>query len=274
MNYTTAIILIIVSVLIMVFTLIGVCVWFFVFFRFKHTVELISLHNNTEKIRVKKAIDAELKDTGAKIWRLRWCRDVKYIPVPPNNVIKITDKGKNFVRCYVTETGDIIFSDSQHPKLIPHFNEILKDIPDYIEHIPDIKERQRMYDQWKRTEMERIKKEAGENYIIFKPYTTNHRVMQVLQVQKAAQRRKKSAADRLQMVLNLLPMIVLAFIIVLGIIFWQDLAQPMLDKQGEITAQKQADLEQWRIIQQISQDVQHIKTEVGEIDKSGSEAPY
>ena len=267
-----AVVLIIISIFIMLFSMIGVLAWYFVFFQYKHTIEIISLHGKNEKIRIKKAKDFILKDLKTPVWKLRFSKSLPWIQVPPDNVIKTTEKGKNFVRMYLTETQDPIWCDSEHPKLIPHFNELLKEVPSWIENIPDITERQKKYDEWRQWRINEIQKQAGDNFIVFKPYTTNHRVMQTMQIQRAYEQKNKGMGDRLTAILNLLPVAILALVVVVGMIFWTDLAQPSIDKQREITAQKELDTQQFEIIKEIKQNTQEIKQTGG--SGGGEEPPY
>ena len=108
---------------------------------------------------------------------------------------------------------------------------------------------------------------------MFKPFTTNHRVLYAKQIKSAIERRAKSPSDRLQMIMNISGMLIMLLIIIFGMAMWRDLAEPAIDKQKEITAQGQSELEKWRIIERISSDVQDLKKEAGIVDDT-NKAPY
>lgn len=257
----TGLILIIIAGFIMTVGLTGLMIWYFLFFVFKHTVELTQLVSGTERTRIVKAKDFLDKKTGAKKWKLRFWQDeqTQYMPIPPDEVITPTHKGKNFVRAYLTETGDYIFAKAQHPKMSVHFSELLKEIPPEIDQIQDIAEKEKRIDQWKKERTEELQAQLGDNPIIFKPYTTNHRVMQIAEVHKAEERKNKGTADLIQQIIHLAPTLILAFVIIMGMIFWKDLAEPSVDVQRQHTAQVAEQTQQWKIIQEIAQDVEEIK---------------
>lgn len=258
---TVALLIISIAGFILVITFIGVLTWYVLVFMYKHTVEIIKLQGDTEQPRIKKAKDYVDPLTKIKFWKLRFWNDKDTIlmPVPPDRIIKHDHKGKNFIRAYLTETGDWIYADSQHPKIIHNMKELLSEVPQDILDLQDPVVRQQQLDLWKKNRIEQIKAEAGDNYLIFKAYTTNHRLIQIKQIQKAYEKKNRSLGDKLTTIMNFGVVVILAFVIIVGIVMWKDLSEPALDKQGEITKQKEQDTQQWQIISDIHNDVQQLK---------------
>ena len=282
-----------------IFIAVGVMVFAFLIifivvnkFLYKHIVQIKEIMaDGSKRITLTKARDWYTDNKRVKYWKIKGERDPikKLIPVPPNEVIDLTNKGKNFISVYRTETGEYIYSkDKVKISSIP--DKFYDDIEEEYTQAEEAKHKKiceelklKKGDKYTPPEMtqksdedkERIikamKKAKLENWlndtgaaISFKPHTTNQRSMQTSNIRKAEERRMKGGLERM------LPLIAIGVIVIfqlislaLFLVFWGDITAPGVQAQAQKTAQITAQKETLQIIKEIKQDVQIIKTNEG-----------
>jgi hypothetical protein len=263
-NDIIAIALIGFSVIILVGGGCGVLLWYALSYRFKHTVEFIKLMKHGRKVIIKKARPVFDKKNNIEQWKIRFPKEVpKFINIPKNLVMDFNRKGNLFARVYISESEDIVMAQAEHPIIISDLFEKLGQIPEEIKKEEDIRLRQNKYDAWRKAEIDKFHEEnKGKNTIIMNPVTSNQRIMLTNQLTKAVIRREQKS-DRIQMIMNISMVIILALVIVFLVIYLKDLAKPAIDKQKEITAQKALDMQQWEIIREINTGMIKIQSRLG-----------
>lgn len=237
-------------------------IYLFFFRKYKHFVEVREiLSGGKKRIKVYKACDHYSDSKKVKRWKLRGMKDPlkKFIPVPPNEVIDINHKGKNFVVVYMTETGEMIFRKddiiiSELPK------DFYKNVPEEITNIEDFDTREKKLNEWKSEKYEVWLNEVGAT-IAFMPYSTSQRIMHVANARRAEEQRAKSSLEKY------LPLIGVAVVIVFQIIsfiliavFWADLTEPVITVQKIKLSQIEQQTQLANILEGIETDVQSIKS--------------
>ena len=213
---------------------------FFIFFvkQFKHTMILKKLTANGRKIFYFDKF-REFMDADKVIW-WQLLKLKRTIPVGPAEVIEPNSKGKMVVEAYLTPTGDIIYSKDECKSLDP---------PDTIMQIKDPKAREKKIQEWQ--EEHRI---VSAN----QPYTTNHRLILINQHKKALARRTKKWQDY---ILPIAGIAAVTILVVCLMIFYGDIAKPVLDMGDRVNTNQNLYNEQLRIMQEMQQDIQIIRDE-------------
>lgn len=102
--------------------LMGVMVWYFLFYRFKHYVVFFLPGKQRFAVLIKRARDHYDKKLNIKVWRIRFPKEMpKQIEVPANVRMDFTKKGKFVVYAYLTELGDVVYASPDHPKIVEDF---------------------------------------------------------------------------------------------------------------------------------------------------------
>jgi len=215
------------------------------------------------KVRIRKIVNGRsiIKDDMAKPvkdekgvlwWKLKNEKDKKrrLMPAPPSDAIDINTDGKEVVEVYYNDTGDYIFcKDKARVAELP--KDLFKNIPDEYQHIEDTEAREVAIHKWKDTVLGDWKKDNGV-VEAFQPFTTQQRVLTVNAVMDAEERRGKNIWKDLP---QLAALSALVIIVVSLMIFWGDLAKPVLDA-------KQMDTLQLQMMQEISTTQSEIRNEI------------
>lgn len=221
----------------------GLGYYIFWLMQFKHKFRVKEVVHGRKIIIDDKARELRSKD-GGLFWQL--LRTKIRLPVPPAEAIEVDNKGRKCVEAYKLESGDFIYSKD--------LNEA-KDLPVEIKAIKNLDERRNAVEQWI--------KEQGAIYSR-EPLTTSQRMILINQIEKAVLKKTKKWQDYL---LPIAAMGSFVIIIVSLMIFYGDIAKPVLQMGDKINKNEEIRLEQLKIIQEIERDVQIIKNEV----KPGSE---
>jgi len=97
-------------IIVLVVVIIGLLIWIMNELRFKHKVIIRQVANDRRIIRIDRAKD--YKDSeGVPYWKLKKERNKikKLIPLPPQESIEITTKGRKLIEVYCNEDGEYIF---------------------------------------------------------------------------------------------------------------------------------------------------------------------
>ena len=134
-------------------------------------------------------------------WKLAGEKDKnrRLLPLPPEDAIELDKKGRKVAQCLRTETDEIIW-------------------------------------QKENTDLHISEKEvkAGEALEGYEPFTTKQRIITMNLIRKAESRRNKK--DLMTAMIQLGSLAVLGMVIVAGMVFWGDLAQPALNANNQAAA--------------------------------------
>lgn len=121
--------------------------------------------------------------------------------------------------------------------------------------------------------------ETGERVVTgaFQPFTTQQRALHVAQLRRAEERRKN---DFLTTIQNLAVPGILAMILILGLVFWEDIAKPgkemalinkeMLEKQNVIAQQlADASSQNARVVQALAEESKKRELQISQVLREG-----
>lgn len=202
---------------------------------FKHKFRVKEVVNGRKIIIDDRAKD-HIDDKGVKYWKLMRLKDI--IDVPPPEAIDITDKGVKCVEAYKTETGEYQY--------LTDIGKIAE-VPKNIAEIKDTKKRNEKIEEWKK-----------RNNVVeaYQPLTTKQRLILINQIKKAHERRTKRWQDVLPQIVSVGALVV---IILALMIFWGELAQPVLTMKNKQVQHDKLIKEQMEIMRDIKNDVQRIE---------------
>jgi len=208
--------------------------------QYKHRIIIREVARDRKLISYDKAREYTDRD-GITYWQFLKKRKIK-IQVPPADAIEIDKKGRKCVQIYLLETGDVQFIKD---------GGLAKKPPKEITEIKDISKRAKKLAEWKK-----------ENEVIegFQPLPTNQRLILINQIEKAHARRKKKWQDYIMPVAGLTALII---IVVSLMIFWGDMARPLLESMDKYNQNVEIQRQSLEIIQSIKQDIQVIGGNTG-----------
>ena len=239
----------------------GVVVWFVKMIVFKHRVCMTDLGKQGIEMDFK-ARDY-IKD-GVRYWQLDKERnkELRNIPIPPAKAINIAKRGKKKAHCIRTETGEIIFLEKNI-----NFAELpdLKNPPDEIKNITDPLERSMEFEKWKDMQLEEFKKEHKGMVLddTYQPLTTKQRMVMMHNFEKAHTRKGWNWKENLPQIVSIGAAVVL---VVSLMIFYGDIAKPVLDARDKEIVSQTIQKESLEIIKDIRQGQQKI---ISEQEKQG-----
>jgi len=214
--------------------LIGIIWYFFIYMpSFKHVFRYKQVANNRKIVHYDRF--KEVKDRDG----IEWYRLLKLkmkIPTAPEVAVELDHKGHKVVDAYRLATGEFIYIQDDSTV-----------IPDELLDIRDKKKRE-----------QKIKEFIKDKKVVssYTPLKTSHRLILINQIIKAQKRKRKALQDYIIPVVGIGALVV---IVVSLMIFYGDIAKPVLQANDQMLQAKQMDLEQTKILQEISQDIQVIK---------------
>lgn len=229
--------------LIILIAVLGIIAFFvLVIAKFKFKVQVRELASGRKIITNDKAKLFKSKD-GVLFWKLMKGKDV--IPIPPEESIELDKHGKKHVVVYKTQTGEYIYAKDTNNHLDP---------PEELLKIPDKTKRE-----------EELKKWRKENNIVqpFQPLTTIQRQILINQVIKAQERKNKGWRD---MILPIAGIGALVILVVSLMIFYGEIAKPVLEA-------KEIDTAQLKAMQEIVDTQKEIKLGIQKIEGETEVAP-
>lgn len=211
-------------ILIALLVVIAVIVAFIIYLEKKHKwiVEIREVCGNRRIVSINKGLDV----TRDGVKYIKVVKADAELPIPPEDVIDVTNKGKKFIVVYNLGGGNYQFcKDSVETEHIKK-----GEVTFYGKDIAVI----------------------GKNYT---PLSTNQRLVLIEQIKKAMARRKKTLWDMIPQIAAISACVMVVFALFL---FWGDLAKPVLeagqqnakitDKLGSITVTLQEILQKKQII--------------------------
>jgi len=245
-------------------TVIFILLW--VMIQYKHTVEIIQMLSSGNVVLLRKARLIVDRKTHVRYFKLLKMDATKRImPDPPDYCIHSTEKGKLFIRAYLTQGGEYIFrEDKISIKEIPP--DLFNNVPKHIMAIKDIEEKHNALTQWKEMVTNKWMEEEKVS-IISRPITTNQRVMHFTNLTRANDRKRPSLWDFVPQIVSII--MIFMFVIENAVLFafWTDLTKPSMEWQEERTAQLQIIQEIAVTLQAVKTDTQILKEEQSQIDK-------
>lgn len=212
---------------------------YFIYFtlQFKHKFRIREVTNGRKIVYDDKAREYKDKE-GVLWWQLLKTRHK--LAVPPPEVVDIDSKGKKVVEAYLTPEGGIIWAQD---------NCKLQEVPTEIINILDKVEREKQTEQWRK-----------KNNIInaFQPYTTKQRLIYIDQHKKAQSKFQTKWQDYIIPVAGIGSLLV---IVISLMVFWGDIAKPVLDSQSNQLAYAKIQNEQLQLIKEINQKIQIINND-------------
>jgi len=236
---------------------VGILVYILYIKSFKKEVIIRELINGRVIIKRDKARTKKDKK-GVMWWQLREekDKDKKFMPVPPAGVIDIDAKGKEFVEVYRTENGMYIFlKDMCRVAEIP--KDLLKGVPEEFLNIQDTEKREKAIREWKEFRIAEWKREKGV-VEAFQPFTTQQRVLTVNSIMDAQERRGNSMWENIP---QLAALGALVIIVVCLMIFWADIAKPVIEAKEMSTSQLSMMKEIVQTQKDMALDIQTFKSE-------------
>jgi len=202
--------------------------------KFKHNVRIKEVVNGRKIIFDDRAKD--ILDDGVAYWKLMKRKDI--ISVPPPEAIELSNKGKKCVECYRTETGEYIYSKDIAD---------IKGVPNTLLQIKDKGVREKEIADWK---------EKNKVIDSFQPFTSKQRLILINQLKKAEAKRKKDWKDMIPSIVSIGALLIL---VVSLMIFYADMAKPLLDMGSRLNTNEEIKLQQLEVINQIKNDIQVIR---------------
>ena len=221
--------------------------YFLVVAKYKHKVRVKEICNGRMVITDVKAKEHKDKDKNIT-WKLSKFR--REIPVPSNEVIEIDSKGKKLIEIYLTETGEVFFAQDK-AKIIPY--------PQTILDIKDLNDREIKKLEWMK---------LNNKITPYEPYGTEHRYFQINQTKKADAMRKKSWQEHIPLITS---MMALVLIIAMLLIFYGEIAAPVLEAREIGLSELQIKQEMLILMETIQGDIQVIKSEAKILPKDDNE---
>ena len=203
-------------------------------------------------------------DSDGQIWWLligEKKKQFKKIYAPPEEAIELNAKGKKCAECYRFESGEIQWiQDSGDVKEFPA-DEI--QIPDTINDIEEDDARESAIEKYKK--LARIKWYKDNNIISpLQPLTTKQRTMYISQLRKAEDRNKHN--DWKQMLIPALSLGVIALIVVMGMIMWQDLTSPLISARQFDVQEREIQVEMMEITRDIKLGQQRLDDKISDMN--------
>lgn len=213
---------------------------------------------------------------GQLWWRLKKERDKtkKYMPIPPDESIEITKRGKLWHETYRTQIGEYvpIIDTGKIAEMPAEFKKQLATMPNHIAQEQDSAKKALLFQDYKN---KLIKEWMKDNNIAspLKPFNSTQRAVYVSSIKKAEDRKQKDWKQDLPVYMAIGSM---GFVIVIALIFLPDLINAVKGMTAQ-HAQLIKDLEEQRhndVMEEmekqkeITQNIQEIKTRLTNIEKN------
>lgn len=176
------------------------------------------------------------------------------IPMPPPEAVEVDHKGRKCVEAYKLAPDQYIYAQDKAKVM---------SIPDKITQIEDWDKRQAAIEKWKKD---------NELVDAFQPLDTNDRISITNQVTQAQLKKTKKWQDYILPVVGIGACVI---ILVALMIFWGDLAKPVLDQGSQIAGWQKNMIIHAEILRDIKNDQQTIKNDIATLKEKDrpEEAP-
>jgi len=201
---------------------------------FKHKIRIKDVINTNKIINDDNFKEFKEKDgtTWYKLFRSR----IK-IPIAPPEAIETDSKGRKVVEAYRLGLDEFIYIKDKNMS-----------IPKELLEIKDTKER--------KEKIEKFLKDNPNTINTMEALTTQDRVLLVAQLKKAEEKKSKKWQDYLLPITGIAALVIM---VVALMIFWGDMAKPILDLESIRSAQLTTQKETLELIKEIKNDIQVIK---------------
>ena len=235
-------------------------VWFLNTIMFKHKVRVIELGKENLELDFKAR---DYNKEGVLYWQLdkERSKEIKNIPIPPAGAINIAKRGKKSVTCFRTPTGEYIFLGRDNVNLnnIPNLN---RGIPKEIVELKDEAKKQILIKKYQQIQLKKWK--LNNKGILLEgthqPFTSKQRMVIVNNFEKAKTRKGFSLKEHIPMMVSIGALVIL---VVCLMIFWGDIAKPVLEARQIGIQEQTIQKESLEILREIKLGVQTIESEHG-----------
>jgi len=206
-------------------------------------------------------------DSKVSWWKLNGEKDKvkRLIPVPPEDAIEISNKGKKMVDAYRFEDGTIVFiKDDWNAKT---FNEeVYKNIPTEVQakinEAKDAMAKKEILDVWKARVFAEWKKD-GKVVAPLEPITTKQRMLYLNNIRKAEERKGTDWKTQLIPITSIAAM---ALVIICLMVFWGDIASPALQANEQAVTMAKINQENLLILKEIRTGQQTISDKLTDLN--------
>lgn len=194
-------------------------------------------------------------DDGHKWWR-RWNekqKDIRDLPEPPAGYTMITPKG--------AEKATFLLVDNQYFPIKPEMNvksipaDLFSNMPDEIAKESDVDKKLMKEKKWKEDRLKQWKQSEGVE-IGFHPFNSNQRALQVNSIRRAEQRKQTNWQSQIAFIATLGALVI---IVIALLVFYGNIAKPVLDMKDKQIAEAKINQETMEIIRSIKNDIQEIR---------------
>lgn len=254
---------------------------------YKHFIVIRVVTDNRKRIMTDKFREVKDKE-GVLWWQLRKRKD--RIPVAPPDAIELTAKGSIYVEAYYTPEGEyVFFSDDMNKEHLKEINGISWTVESKdqgkIQYNDLYKEYMQILQEWqalpfykklnlpfirawyiKKPEAPQLNgrfvyiKDNSNAIEAFQPLTTKQRLILVSQYKKAHDRKKFSFWQNLPQIAAIGGVVM---ILVIMLVFWEDIAKPIQDMQQKGLERDQLQLEATKMLHDIILEKQRIGQDEG-----------
>lgn len=206
---------------------------------------------------------------GVAWWKLKKekIKDRKFMPCPPPSCIDITRRGKEFVEVYRIDSSYIFAKDEARVAEIPR--EIFDNMPDDVLENCAPEDRDKKIKTWKDNVLGEWKRKNGV-VEAFRPFSTQQRVLTINALIDAEERRGKNLWANLPQLAAIGGVVIIAVCLM---IFWSDMAQPVIEAHNIRNAQMTLENEQLQLIKEIKNDIQLVKADQDKLASQVNTAP-
>jgi hypothetical protein len=230
--------------------LIGFSIWWNK--QFKNRVVIRDVINNRVRVQIDRVRIYKDRNNGGTYWHFKTNR--AHISAPPAEAVEIKSDGTFLAEAYRTTTGEYIWIKDRINV------SMLEELPEEFNKEEDIEKRQKLISDWR-------KKRGITNPLeAFQPLTNNQRIIFLQQIKKAQERKSKRWQD---MLVPIVSIVSLTVIVICLMIFYGDIAKPVLTAQANQIEYQRLQTEQTKILQEINNHVQSIESET----KGGTKIP-
>lgn len=242
---------------IIILAVLGIIVWFWLESKYKHKVIIKDVVGGRVILKMYRAKDYTDRKDRTSWWKLAGekNKERKLISLPPETAIELTHKAKKIAQCYRFETGEIVWiRDDWEILEPPKFELIPEDVQKRIDEEKDQSEKKNILETYKKKELDKWKR---DNKVItpFQPVTTNQRMAYFQNIKKAESRK---GFDWKEKIVPLAAMASLVMIVLCLMLFWGEIAKPVLEARQVGLQEQQMRIEQLNLLKEIKLGIQRI----------------
>lgn len=201
--------------------------------KYKHYMRIKKIANDGRKVVFDDRFAEIIDKDGIRWWRLLKNKNLSLtkkglIQIAPSEAIEIDKKGRMVVEAYALDTGEVIYA-----------KDIVKGMPQDL--TPEGKK------LW-----------LAKNKVVdaYQPLTTKQRLMFIKQIRKAEEKKKTDWKQNIPMLIGIGAAVI---ILIALLVFWEDMAKPLLTMSERLESFQVRDMEMLEIVRDIKYGVQRIE---------------